>query len=199
MLTNHSDGPPLETLTRRLAECPADFLAEPRVGARGSVQVAAVVSDLLRSLGGDPLTVVQAETFSQGVPRTQRGRLGLVLIACWLLDDPWFRAQARFAPAALEFLSHGLDAAANLVTAQKFISDPDRREELSRLALGALELLPAGESPAQAADRLTTLSSEERQTVVKAAHAAEERARKIREAIAYRKAAAEADAKAIRE
>jgi hypothetical protein len=44
-----------------------------------------------------------------------------------------------------------------------------------------------------------TLNSAERQVVIKAAQAAEERARKIREAIALRKAAAEADAKAIRE
>jgi hypothetical protein len=41
------EGPLLETLTRRLSECPADFLAEPRIGARGRVHVGAVISDLL--------------------------------------------------------------------------------------------------------------------------------------------------------
>ncbi len=28
-----AEGPPLEWLTRRLADCPADFLAEPRMGS----------------------------------------------------------------------------------------------------------------------------------------------------------------------
>jgi hypothetical protein len=198
-LTSQEEGPPLETLTRRLAECPADFLAEPRAGAHGVVRVAAVVSDLIVDLGGAPLTHAQAETFKRVTPQAQRNRLGLVLITCWLLDDPWFRAQGRFAADALALLSGGLDVTAKVVSAEKFISDPDRREELARLALNGIGLRPAGESAVQAADRLTTLNSAERQLVVKAAQAAEERARKIREAIALRKAAAEADAKAIRE
>lgn len=198
-MITQAEGPPLETLTRRLTECPPEFLAEPRVSTRGVVQVAAVISDLLVELGGEPLSLAQAETFSKAAPRSQRNRLRLILVACWLLGDPWFRAQARFAADALPFLSHGLDAAAKLVTADNFVSDPDRREELARLALQGIGLRPAGESAAQAADRLLTLSSSERQVVNKAAQAAEERARKIREAIAARKAAAEADAKAIRE
>src|SRR5207245_10969685 len=45
------DGPPLEALTHRLAECPADFLAEPRAGDAGMVRVAAVVADLISDLG----------------------------------------------------------------------------------------------------------------------------------------------------
>ena len=193
------EGPPMETLTRRLAECPPEFLAAARVGARAVVEVAAVISDLLVELGGAPLTPAQAVAFAPTSPRAQQGRLGLVLIACWLLGDPWFRAQPRFAQGAFEFLREGLDASAKIVSVEKFVSDPDRREELARMALSALDLRPAGESAAQAADRLATLSSTGRQSVVKAARTAEERARKIREAIALRKAAAEADAKAIRE
>jgi len=45
------EGPPLEQLTHRLAECPPDFLEEPRVGNSGTVHVVAVVNDLLVSLG----------------------------------------------------------------------------------------------------------------------------------------------------
>ena len=50
------EGPPLETLTRRLAECPPEFLALPRVGETGAIHVDAVVSDLLRELGGAGLS-----------------------------------------------------------------------------------------------------------------------------------------------
>ncbi|MBP7601669.1 MAG: hypothetical protein KA750_09995, partial [Thermoflexales bacterium] len=61
-----------------------------------------------------------------------------------------------------------------------------------------LALRPAGESVAQAQDRLATLNTAERQRVIQAARAAEERARAVREAMA-RKAAEEAAAKYNRE
>lgn len=207
-----TEGPPLESLTRRLAETPADFLAEPRIGAAGSVNVAAVVFDTLRDLGGAPMPQELLAAFQPVNAKKNRNRLSAVLIACWLLHDPWFVAQAgsargsvpdshsatTLADHAYQLLVNGLSDLTALVQAPRLVSDPDRREELARLSLKALALRPAGESDAQAADRLTTLSSSERQTVVKAAQAAEARARAIRAEIA-RKAAEEAADKATRE
>jgi len=193
-----TEGPPLETLTRRLAECPADFLAEPRVGSQGKVHIAAVVSDLMRDLGRAPLTLEQAAVFQSKIQRQDRNRLQAVLIACWLLHDPWFLEQKRFAPQAYNFLSRGLNELAKLTQAQQFITDPDRREELARLCLKELGLRPAGETMAQAQDRLATLNTIERQRVIQAARAAEERARQIRAAMAA-EAAREAEMKAMRE
>ena len=196
-----SEGPFLETLTRRLAECPADFLAEPRVGVKGQVRVAAVVADLLRDMGGPLLTPAQAAVFQ---PRSaqpaggQRNWLALVLVAAWLLGDPAFRQGQRFGTSAAAFLIDGLTELARLNPAGKFVSDPDRREELVRLSLSRLGLRPAGETPAQAADRLSTISTTERQRVLEAARAAEARARAIREAMA-KKAAEEAAAQSSRE
>ncbi len=187
------EGPLLETLTRRLAECPADFLAEP-----GAVRVAAVVSDVLRDLGGAPLTPEQANAFQAGSAKTQRNRLRLALIACWLLRADWFCEQHHFADAALQFLQAGVAEAAAVTPAPHFITDPDRREELARLCLKGLGLRPAGESLAQAQDRLATLNSAERQRVIEAARAAEERAREIRRRMAE-DAAREAEAKTMRE
>ena len=192
------EGLLLETLIRRLAECPAEFLAEPRIGAQGALHVAAVVSDLLRDLGGAPLTVVQAAFFQSTNARRDRNRLRLVLLACWLLHDPWFRQQKQFARPAFELLSAGLTELAGLVQAPLFVSDADRREEFARTCLKSLGLRPAGESIAQAQDRLTTLSTAERQRVILAARQAEERARQIREAMA-REAAREAEMKTMRE
>jgi hypothetical protein len=183
----NEEGPVLESLTRRLAECPPEFLAAPR-GADGSgvIHVGAVVSDLLRALGGAPLQKGPAAGFGAG----NANRLRLVLVACWLLYDEWFRAQRRHA-GALEFLATGLNDCAGLVDAPNFVGDPDRREELARLCLRALGLRPAGETLAQARDRLNTLDSVERARVIREAQAAEERARQIREAMAQ-KAAQEA-------
>ena len=189
------EGPQLESLTRRLAECPADFMAAPRDrGGKGEVYIAAIVFDLLRELGGAPLTPQQLDgfEFKRGDARRERN-LRVVLVAAWLLYDPWFRSRSRFAPAAYELLASGLDDVAAIVPPQAFINDADRREELARLCLQALGLRPAGETESQAADRLTTLDSVERAHVIREARAAEARARQIREEMA-RKAAEEAAA-----
>ena len=85
-----TEGPPLESLTRRLAETPADFLAEPRIGAAGTVNVAAVVSDTLRDIGGAPLPKELLVAFQPVNAKQNRNRLAAVLVGCWLLHDPWF-------------------------------------------------------------------------------------------------------------
>src|SRR6266487_1759041 len=105
------EGPPLEALTRRLAECPAEFLAEPRVGGNGQVRVAAVVADVLRGMGGPLLTPAQAEVFQPTSAQPaggQRNWLALVLVAAWLFDEPWFRQGRRFGASAADFLTNGL-------------------------------------------------------------------------------------------
>ena len=193
----NQEGPPLESLTRRLAECPPEFLASPRIGAVGKVVVPAVVADLLREIGGGPLTADQAAALTEAEPWRRRNTLGLILVAAWLLHDPWFR-QPELAGPAFDFLSTGLQTLAGAYSAPVFVSDPDRREELARLCLKALGLRPAGESIAQAEDRLATLNSVERESLRKATAAAERRAQAIREAMA-RKAEEEANLKAMRE
>ena len=195
----NQEGPPLEALTRRLAECPADFLAEPRIGRTGSVPVAAVVYDVIRDLGGTPLTRQQVAVFQPADAKKHRNRLSAVLIACWLVHDAWFREQGRFAEPAYRFLAQGLDELAQSLPASKLVSDPDRREELARLCLKELGLRPAGETVQQAQDRLATLNTAERQRVIRAAREAEARAQAVREAMAAAKAKADSDAKAMRE
>jgi hypothetical protein len=190
------EGPILETLTRRLTECPAEFQAEPLDSrGKGSIDIAALVFDLIRDLGGTPPAPVRLLSFkTKGKPsQSERNRLQLIAIACWLFHDPWFLFKRRFGEPVLLTLEKKLDLIAATVHADKFISDPDRREELARACLMNLGLRPAGESEEQAADRLTTLDSVERARVIKETRAAEERARKIREELA-RKAAEEAAA-----
>ncbi|OAI48264.1 hypothetical protein AYO44_07480 [Planctomycetaceae bacterium SCGC AG-212-F19] len=194
----NDEGPPLESLTRRLVECPADFLAEPLIGSAGVIHVAAVVADLTRDLGGPPLTEEQAAPFQPSDRRKHRNRLQCVLVGCWLLHDSWFRSRQSFAGAAQRFFVEDVNDLAGLFPASQLVTDPDRREEFVRLALKSLGLRPAGETAAQAQDRLTTLSSVERQRVIREAASAEERARKVREAMA-KKAAEEAAAKYMRE
>lgn len=202
------EGPLLESLTRRLAETPSEFLAEPRIGKLGQVQVAAVVADVLRELGGWGIGAAQLQPFISDSAQRDRNRLSLTLIACWLLHDDWFIQQSAspaiykvpgmLAEAAMTFLINGPAELAALNNATRFISDPDRREELVRVMLKQLNLRPAGETLAQAQDRLSTLNSAERQRVIKATREAEARAQAVREALA-KQAAEEAAAKYNRE
>jgi hypothetical protein len=190
------EGPLLESLTRRLAETPEDFLAEPRLGNRPGVEVRAVVFDLCRALGGVPAAAALAGF--AGDARRDRNRLAVVLLLGWLLADPWFRTAGVTLADLLALLGDGAAELAAATRAPELVSDPERREELVRTALARLGFRPAGESLAEAQDRLTTLSAAERTRVMKAARAAEQRARSIREALA-RKAAEESADKWTRE
>lgn len=185
-------GPPIEQLIHRLSETPPDFLDEPKIGQAGRIHVDAVVNDLLLNLGIMPdakrLNRFQGRTASE-----DRNRLSIVLLLCWLLHDVWFQSAKLCDNDVWLLLDNETKALADQVAASKFISDPDRREELARLALERCGLHPEGESEAQAQDRLTSLSSRERARVLAAARAAEERARAIREKLVQKAADESAD------
>jgi len=191
------EGPILDRLTHRLAECPPEFLAEPRTGNSGGLHTAALVYDLLLELGGTWPNPSFVQHFSGNAPQ-QRNWLRLVAVAGWLLNDDCFCSQRRFAQQALEWLQNGLNGLAALVAADQFVNDQDRREELARLCLSALKLRPAGETEISAEDRLKTLDSVERVRLIKATQEQQKRARQLREEM-RRKEAAEAAARATRE
>lgn len=179
------EGPALEALQHRLADLPADFLAAPATTA--------LLHDLLRQRGAAPdgaqLAAWQRQT---------RGEAPLLPVLCWLLAAPEFDALAPDPDALWRLLTDTGAQLAALAPVRKYLADPDRREELLRIALADLDLRPAGETAAQAQDRLSSISSIERARVLQAARATEARAREIREALA-RKAAQEGADKWARE
>lgn len=179
----------VEQLTRRLAECPAEFLLEPRTDRvpGGRVEVVAVVSDLLVELGLEGGLSDDAAARLRAAPARERAWLRLVLVACWLGADPALRGVRR-PQALLGWLLDALPPLAALVDADVFVADPDRREELTRSLLEALGVTPAGETPAQAADRLRALSTVERARVIEATRAQQARARELRAQLASERA-----------
>ena len=107
-------------------------------------------------------------------------------------------------PVVGHYASHVRDVLANkrdetvaelaaATPALKFVNDADRREELARVVLACLNYRPAGETVAQATDRLSSLSMTERRRLLEASRAAERRARAIREALAKKAAEESAD------
>lgn len=177
-----------------MADCPADFLAPPYLGATGVVHVDAVVSDLIYAVTGSRPAAGQLTLFVSANPMADRNRLAIVLLAAWLLADPAFvRDCVPTVEQILSLLGSATAELATTATATRLLGDPDRREELVRFSLAQLSLRPMGESEAQAQDRLTTISSTERQRVIAAARGAEERARAIREQLAQKAAQEAAD------
>jgi hypothetical protein len=178
-----TEGPEIERLVRRLAECPGEFLATPA----GSPDFIAVVCDHMRRMVPD--TPPDRSPALAVLRRVDAAHLELVAVVCWMLHDDWFLERPDTAPGMWAlFVSDVLKRLAELVKPAAFVTDPDRREELARTCMKSLALVPKGESASQAADRLTALDSVERHRVLKATAAAERRAREIREAMARKKA-----------
>jgi hypothetical protein len=142
------------------------------------------------------------ERFEAALQNDTKGRAaGFALLFAWLLADPWFhrnagtkvsqkRVWSTFTTLAV---AHGGESSAG-----EWHGDPKRREEIVRSMLATLELLPEGETEAQADDRLTRVSSAQRKRLLAAARDAEARAEVVREALAA-KAAQEAADKYTRE
>lgn len=188
----NKSGPELEVLLRRLAETPAEFLAEPRIGESGAVHVAALVNDVLAMHGARAPDATLAR-FIGRTAAADRNRLALSMIAAWLLADEWFVQAGLAQPALLAVLDEAAGELATAAAAHKFVDDPDRREELARVALARLDYRPDGETVAQATDRLSSISGTERRRLLEASRAAEQRARAIREALAKKAAEESAD------
>jgi hypothetical protein len=179
----------LESLTHRLAECPPEFLLPPRIGNEGVIDVGALVADHFRAL---ERRAPGAADLAPLVSSTAPTRLRLIAIATWLLHDAWFLAKPELGAKTWQLFSKGLNDLATVVRPEAVITDPDRREEFVRLCLKHLGLRPRGETLAQAADRLTTLDSVERDGVIRKTRDAEARARAIREKMAEEAAKAAA-------
>lgn len=205
-MTANRTGPSITYLTHRLAQAPPSVLDKPRLVSTEpeAVSTAAVVSDLLLELGRPMLTPEGCDAFLRHFRSGSHNLLQTVQVACYLCHDRWLSELAAKDPGPsltgklMGFLANGLDGLAKLTKAPYFLEDPEGREEMARLVLAALGLLPEGETEAQAKDRLTALDSVERARLTERTREAQRRAREIREAMA-RKAAEEAASKMTRE
>lgn len=184
---NH-EGPLLDALLHRLADCPPEFLTATSDAETDGADLAAIVCDLLRPFSSDPPPERHAALMASLRDR-KAAAASLTAVACWLLSDFWFASKPHLSSSLFALLSGSVfDDLSQLVRPDRFVRDADRREELVRLCLAHLDLRPLGETIAQAADRLTTLDSRERDRVLRETVAAEKRAREIREAMALKRA-----------
>lgn len=187
------EGPPLELMLRYLSECPSEFL-ETCMNETGGKQVAAILSDHLRTFGEFQLTEERRSwLLALGMtPRDWQSSIrywGMLSVGAWLVHHEWFLDRPAMCELGWKWLrGEGLAQLAELVRPELVVSDPDRREEFVRLCLQAHGLRPARELLEQSMDRLGTLNSVERQRVLAATAEAERRAREVREAMARKRA-----------
>ena len=179
-----TSGPGSHCAAAAADRTPAEFL---EVGGDANGAVAILCDHMRRMIPEEPPEGNhKALERARGAPAAL---MGLTPIVCWLLHDDWFLGRPKLAAAMWKlFAGEELSRLAVHVRPEKCVNDPDRREELVRICLRGLALRPKGETDAQAADRLTTLDSAERDRVLRATAAAEKRAREVREEMAAARA-----------
>lgn len=185
-------APDLIDLTRRLSECPEVFL-DACCGPESVRRVIALIADHFRDHAQasfpkslEPLFRQLAKAPSD---HTSERYLQMLAIVTWILHAPYFLNRADLIERSVSLvMDNHLRQLAILVNPRQLVADPDRREELVRFCLDRLGLIPHGESATQAADRLTSLNSLERQRILQETVEAEKRAREVREAMAKRQA-----------
>lgn len=179
--------PPLPELLRHVREMPASFRSVPAGFPGGRVRVRAVVGDLWESLFGaappaDLLAAMDPRDGSAG----ERSRLGWVLAAAHLLWHPGLRSEAAAAAAVRRLLVADLARLSAIVQPRAVATDADRAEELIRRVLRALDRFLAGESPAEAQERLDQVDSVARRRLELQAARRVRNARRVREQMARR-------------
>ena len=198
-----SAAPPFAALMRHLADAPPDWQAPVELRRRPGVRISALLADTLLDLGDAGLADADAQPFEQQASADQ-GWLQLLLVTLWLLHQPALQAalaadwNVKRRQRLLAFLQQDLRQRAPYLSADAAIGQAEGREELIRHLLAALQCLPADEDQRTFDYRLQARDSVGQAELVAKARAAEERARKLREAMA-RKAAEEAAMKYNRE
>ncbi len=201
------EGPSLAELVRWMAELPPAMRTGPGAADLHPTVVPAVLQDVLETLtGSDDLLDIVAlyeQHARQGAASTRHvwpQQAGWALRLCWALWHPQVRRAGGGGQVLRlrKLILQDLPQLAAIVPLGQLDSEPERREELVRRALTALQLRPAGESHREAEARLAEVDSIAAHRIAKEADARERRAREVREAAA-RKAAEEAAAKVSRE
>jgi hypothetical protein len=183
------EGPPLEALLQRLLQTPIEFVST-------DTDVIAVAHDVVSSITSQPCDPASMQEFVQLAQAgdSVRPHLGCALLVLWLLADEWFTA-AAVPEANLWYTVKAVPGqlANSATSAIHWTDDPERREELVRTVMATLGCRPAGETDAQAQDRLSAVSLAERRRVIASAAEAEKREGELRAALAAEAARQAAD------
>lgn len=178
----------LHSLIYHLKQCPEEFLAGSINTPNGSLHTEALLLDVYRWVKGT-FTVKNADLPSpDGLEILNEEQLHTVHIACWFFSNDFFVGQPSLLPGMHQFIFEALPGLSPYVKHSLWREDEERAEEFVRLALKYCQLLPDGETPGEAEDRLDSLDTIKRQMVLKESGEALERIKEIRKKMAEQKA-----------
>ena len=175
-------------LVTHLKKCPEIFLKPSNLLARDGLDSIALISDTYRMVSAiflkKELNVPAKINFNSIDDNYWKA----IHISCWLLYHHSFRNKPALENKLRLFWFEELYHVTQYVKYKEWITDEERAEEMVRLLLLCFEILPNGESIAEAADKLSSISSVDRQKVLRQSYEAHERIMNIKREMAEKKA-----------
>lgn len=171
-------------LTTYLRKCPDIFLTSSDFFVEDGLNSVALLNDTHRVITNDFFRddlKIPAEFIEDNHWRA-------IHISTWLLNHPDFINNPALEDKLYNFWFIELHEASSYVKPNEWISDDERAEEMVRLLLYCCEIMPQGENPDEAADKLSSLSSVQRHKVLKQSYEAHERIMNIKREMAEKKA-----------
>lgn len=189
-------GPSLVSLTQRLFQMPKEFLFSPilkipsnRKNLKHTIYIPAIYSDLCYFIWNEFPKAEELKFLQVSSTSSDLNLLSIYSITIYLLHYPFFKNKPFLKEKVWLLFSEKLPSYKNIIKAEKFILDAEKREELSRFVLYHLGYIPLLETERYALERLTSLDSIERIKLVEATRKAQiAREEAIREAIRRREA-----------
>ncbi|MBN1185729.1 MAG: hypothetical protein JXB49_25835 [Bacteroidales bacterium] len=178
----------LYPLLYHLKRCPEEFLQKPGPALGKKLQTEVLVKDRYRKILGDFCVADDKLPSLKDIGSLSENHQLSIQVGCWLVSHPSFDFKPNLMIQVHKFLFMDLKEVCMFVKHREWVEDDDRAEEFIRLLLKRCEILPEGETEAQALDRLDALDTIKRQEVFKESNASMERIREIRRKMAEQKA-----------
>lgn len=175
-------------LVTHLRKCPDIYLEPSSLIENEGLNSIALVCDTYRIVCNDFLKKEFKKPSDFNLAYIGDNHWRAIHISIWLLSHRNFINSALIEDKLYNFWFEELSEASLYVKFKEWISDDERAEEMVRLLLDCCEIIPDGENQDEAADKLSSLSSADRQKVLKQSYEAHERIMNIKREMAEKKA-----------
>lgn len=175
-------------LVTHLRKCPDIYLEPSSLIENEGLNSIALVCDTYRIVCNDFLKKEFKKPSDFNLAYIGDNHWRAIHISIWLLSHRNFINSALIEDKLYNFWFEELSEASLYVKFKEWISDDERAEEMVRLLLDCCEIIPDGENQDEAADKLSSLSSTDRQKVLKQSYEAHERIMNIKREMAEKKA-----------
>jgi hypothetical protein len=175
-------------LVTHLRKCPDIYLEPSSLIESEGLNSIALICDTYRIVCNDFLKKEFKKPNDFNLAYIDDNHWRSIHISLWLLSHRNFINSALIEDKLYNFWFEELSEASLYVKFKEWISDDERAEEMVRLLLHCCKIIPDGENQDEAADKLSSLSSADRQKVLKQSYEAHERIMNIKRAMAEKKA-----------